>query len=318
MSEPSRNRACPCGSGKKYKLCCAQRDHVSPSPAAGFQQIKTVTMPKRDEDMLIVAMPTRGTVSVETHLALSANMDGLARCNLSVPRKPVVEARNELAAWIRKVAKERPWGWVPRETYVLWVDDDAWWAPTCVKTALSALRDLPAIDLLAGWFGGRNEYCHAFAYRRVGDGESYPRPGKDCSPGEIVEVARIGFHFVLHRASLLERVGDDPFTIPEGSGANISEDFAFCDRVRAAGGRIGVATAIPIAHVDPKDGAAYFVGMPATEIRGNAVVRTTAEHRTLAGDVKLPDSRTYGLTEMERITAEGEAKDPKRAAGGTA
>jgi hypothetical protein len=49
--------------------------------------------------------------------------------------------------------------------------------------------------------------------------------------GELATVSYCGFHFILHRLALLDRVGPDPFNEQGG----MAEDWAFCDRVRSAG-----------------------------------------------------------------------------------
>lgn len=36
MSQPSRNRPCPCGSGRKYKKCCLPPQEQSPEIAPGL------------------------------------------------------------------------------------------------------------------------------------------------------------------------------------------------------------------------------------------------------------------------------------------
>ncbi|WP_373280656.1 SEC-C metal-binding domain-containing protein, partial [Methylomonas koyamae] len=37
LAKPGRNEACPCGSGRKYKHCCA--DRAAPAGAPGLQQL---------------------------------------------------------------------------------------------------------------------------------------------------------------------------------------------------------------------------------------------------------------------------------------
>jgi hypothetical protein len=86
--------------------------------------------------------------------------------------------------------------------------------------------------------------------------------------GEIVDVELVDLHFILHRASLLRRLGPAPFGAPNGT---VSDSAAFCGRARAAGGRIGVATGIPIFHVDERNGAAYSPGIAACVIDGNTI-----------------------------------------------
>ena len=73
---------------------------------------------------LVVCMPTRGAVSIETMLCLREHLDGYPHKLLTVFRKPVVEARNQLVKETREL-DANPLDFDPR--YVLWVDGDAWW-----------------------------------------------------------------------------------------------------------------------------------------------------------------------------------------------
>ena len=50
VPKPERNAPCPCGSGKKYKQCCAPREGISPFPSDGFTVLSYVleTVPVAD------------------------------------------------------------------------------------------------------------------------------------------------------------------------------------------------------------------------------------------------------------------------------
>ncbi|MCF8199131.1 MAG: SEC-C domain-containing protein [Sulfuritalea sp.] len=50
LPKPERNAPCPCGSGKKYKQCCAPREGISPFPSDGFTVLSYVleTVPVAD------------------------------------------------------------------------------------------------------------------------------------------------------------------------------------------------------------------------------------------------------------------------------
>ncbi len=260
-----RNLPCPCGSGVKYKRCCGRSAPVVPiAPRRSIQG-----------PAIMCLMPTRGAIAVETVQSLSRT-DRLTIVLQTVARKPVDIARNELANLARTAAKSAPFtpsgGW-----FILWIDDDSWWRAGTLTQAIQSLYDHPEIDLLAGWFSPRAaNSCPAV--RRI-DG-SWPRPGVNCQPGDIVEVERIGFHFALHRASLLDDLPSDPFVLDTVDEA---EDFAFCRRARAAGKRIWVHTGLPVAHV-ADDGSAYLPGEPAFRILGAELLK---------GD--QPESRSYGV-----------------------
>lgn len=282
-------------------MCCLAKDQAQRKPHIG-------------EDAVIVCMPTRGQICYETHLALHMNMGDVKHTIAMLGRKPVVEARNTLARWALDLAKKNPFPFIPRQWFVLWADDDSWWQPGSVEETVRALNAFPQIDAIFGKFSGRIPYGHPFAYRNSYDGGSYPREGIDCAFGDLVPIARAGFHWVLMRLSLLERVGDNPFDIPEGS--ELPEDFAFCDRAIAAGATLTVGMGAPIFHVDPRDGTVYLPGMPAMIMKGNGVAPITYEHQSPDGTVKNLEQREYGKEiepMMERMKRDAVAAAPMSA-----
>lgn len=293
-----RNTPCHCGSGRKYKVC-----HLPQEQASDITSRK----PKSDEPGVIVCMPTRGTINFETHMALARNLRGPYKTAfVMAARKLIVEARNELARSALHLSKNNPFEVEPREWFALWIDDDAWWTPDTVGTMLDAMRNIPSLDALFGWFSARVPYSNPMAYRSSEDANSSPRPGLDCVPGEIVEVQRAGFHFVLMRTSLLERVGETPFDLTEDA---MSEDFAFCKRAVAVGAKLGVGTGFPILHVDPSDGVAYQPGMPPLLMADDGSIQAIeAKHVTPAGVIKEPEARTYGAEFDEKMAARESTK----------
>lgn len=227
-------------------------------------------------------------------MALSSHKDDSTVILANVARKPVTEARNSLAATALQAAKDDLLPFVPRELIVLWVDDDAFWTPGTFTQLDNIFRAYQQVDIVAGYFGTRAPFGPPVAFRDKDNGESYPRLNVDCRPGDLVEVERVGFHFVAHRVSVLEKVGLNPFTIPVDAEKNVSEDFAFCDRARAAGCRIVCATGLHIAHIDPRDGAAYIPGAPTLRVDNNRLVTATLEHLGTDGQVKTGEKRSYG------------------------
>jgi hypothetical protein len=279
-SEIGRNALCPCGSGAKYKKCCLAKDEAARKPQTG-------------EDALIVLMPSRGQITYETFLALQNNLADVKHCLITIGRRKVVEARNLLAKQAIYVASSGQFPFTPREWFVLFTDDDAWWQPNTVSRILPAFRDAPDIDAIFSSYSVRAPFTHQVGYRDRNDPESVVTPGINCKHGALVPIQRGGFHWVLMRLSLLERIGEDPFNIPEGQ--EIAEDFAFCDRACAIGAKLVVATGCPIVHVDASDGSAYLPGMPAMMMDENSVRGIGAERHVAAdGRIKEPDIRDYG------------------------
>ena len=129
---------------------------------------------------------------------------------------------------------------------------------------MHALETNPTIDMLAGLFGPRAANRGATAFRDINDKSSYLVEDVNFTRGDIVDVALVGLHFILHRVSLLRRLGPAPFGAPNDM---VSDNAAFCGRIRGA----GVATGIPIFHVDERNGAAYSPGVGACVIDGNTI-----------------------------------------------
>ncbi len=288
MTELSRNAPCHCGSENKYKVCCLTKDEANRKRHTG-------------EDAVLVCMPTRGQICFETQIALTQNLGDVKHAVCIVGRKPVIEARNILAEQALRITELKPFPFEPREIFILWVDDDAWWQAGSVSTAIKAMHDMPSLDMLVGKFCARQPYANPVAYRKTDDINSFPREGVDCKFGEVVPIETAGFHWVLMRLSLLKRVGPNPFTPNEEHG----EDHAFCKRVREVGGKMGFASGFPIFHVDPTDGSAYIPGSPAMMMDANGVRMLSLEHATPTGAIKQAEVRSYGLGSVEKSFNEG-------------
>lgn len=295
MTAISRNAPCPCGSGRKYKVCHLPEDEAQRKPHTG-------------EDGLVVCIPTRGAVSVETLLSLEYNMGGIKHAIIRVARKPVAEARSILAKTALECIASNPFPFTPRETFILWVDDDAWLPPGLVPQMVQAMNDprLAKLDALFAWFCARAPYAKPVAYRNLADSESFPKVGLDCKNGDVVPIEMAGFHTVIMRRRLLERIGPDPFT-PSPDG-NEGEDGAFCRRAKAIGALMAVGTALPSVHVDPRDGTCYMPGMPPGMMDGNSMRSLNTEHLSGSGAVKTREIRGYGLDAVESAVAKADAE----------
>lgn len=249
---------------------------------------------------LIVLMPTRGTISLETHEALTFNMDGVANIRATVSRKPVDQARNELAANALKIATDDPLK-IGQENYVcLWVDDDAWWPPGTVTQMLLLLAANPHIDVLAGCFSVRAPF-QTCVPTRVDKSQAETTTIERVAHGTLLDINRIGFHFVMHPVSLLRRLPERPFDITAGDS---TEDWEFSARASEIGARMAVATGCMVAHIDVKSGEAFLPCTRAGRIIGNRFVpnndpRTDEE---MMKEIGVPERRHYGEAIDEAIT----------------
>jgi hypothetical protein len=217
---------------------------------------------------VVVLMPTRGSVTAETLVALVNNTEGYELVLRTENRQPVDVARNRLAATALAVAADRALFDEGDDPFVFWIDSDAFFLPGTLTMLIRELQQGP-YDLLAPLSGARVAGSSVQALRDVYDRSSSPAPGVDCERGEIVPVAMSTTHFLAHRASLLARVGPEPFGT--GDAGDETEDFFFCRRVREAGGRIAVHTGVPVFHVDERNGAAYLPQFEPIAIVGSGI-----------------------------------------------
>jgi hypothetical protein len=233
----------------------------------------------------IVVMPTRGVVVAELLQALVNNAEGHRLILRMVNRETVDVARNRLAAEAIAAADDPALFAPGTDPYVFWIDSDAFFVRGTLTLMMRTLERHPSIDVLAALFGPRVAKSGAAAFRSLSDRHSVLIPGVNCKRGEVVDVEQVGFHFTLHRVSLLRALGPNPFGEPS---ENTSDDAAFCWRIHAGKGRMAVATGIPVFHVDERNGAAYTPGVDAAVIDGDTIDAT-----------RLPDelpfeSRAYG------------------------
>jgi hypothetical protein len=309
----SRNALCPCGTGRKYKLCCGAQAKSIAAAGSGPR--------------LIVLQPTRGSISIETHQALTSHMDGIQTIVAHVARKPVDIARNELARIAGDIVAQHP-----EADTVLWIDDDAWWAPGTITAMLRKLSTLGENDILSAWCCTREAYAPAVAFEQEPTNAAMMRTHAklvEAQFGDLVDVDALGAHFLMHRSSLLAKLGPSPFSVIElGGEVKTSEDIAFCLRVKAIGGRcyISVASETSALHVDVRTGLAYTpYGPPLRILGGSTVIHATPED--LEGMVGVPgmevleksDSamivadkpspRSYGVTVDDAIRRSGDGRE---------
>jgi hypothetical protein len=234
---------------------------------------------------LIALVPTRGVVAAELVQALVNNAEGHRLILRTVNRETVDVARNRLAAEAIAAADDPELFAPGTDPYVFWIDSDAFFVRGTLTLMLRTLEAHPSIDVLAALFGPRGAKRGAAAFRKLSDPDSLLFPGVNCERGEVVDVEQVGFHFTLHRVSLLRALGPNPFGEP---GENTSDDAAFCWRIQAGKGRVAVATGIPVFHVDERTGAAYTPGVDVVGIDGDAIDETRVPD-------ELPfEARAYG------------------------
>jgi hypothetical protein len=234
---------------------------------------------------VIVLVPTRGTICAELSRALINNTPGFELILRTRDRLAVDVARNALAADAIAAADDAELFPAGSDPYVFWIDSDAFFLKGTMTLMVRTIERHPDIDVLAGLFGPRASERGATAFRTAGDRSSFLMPEVNFTRGDLVDVDLVGLHFLLHRVSLLRGLGADPFGL---ANSPASDDAAFCGRIRHGGGRITVATAVPIFHVDERNGTAYSPGIGACAIEGDAI------STTILGKELPPEERNYG------------------------
>jgi hypothetical protein len=150
---------------------------------------------------LVIAMPTRGTVSVETMLCLREHLDGYPN-KLTAIRKPVVEARNQLAKEVREL-DANSLDFDPR--YILWADDDCWFPPGHVDKAVGILEANPDVSMVVGAYCGRIAYLPPLAI--VTDGKDAPGTRGLCPRGRRRNSFRLGLEAALTAVTVARHRG---------------------------------------------------------------------------------------------------------------
>lgn len=226
--------------------------------------------------LLLVLMPTRGAMTIETHLALTANMDGLAYVFCHVARKSASEARNELAQIA--LARLRQCDENAAGQFALWVDSDSWWPKGTILRMIQQMTMDRRFEIVFGYHSERRPHAYPQAVRI--DSSRFEPPVSPCG---LEEVGNAGFHFALMRGDVLESIDSNPF---DRIGIN-SEDTSFCVRARHQGIRLAMDFSSPVAHIDDF-GYAY---LPYTE-----PLRVQNDRLVSAGVVDVPYvERTYEL-----------------------
>lgn len=227
---------------------------------------------------LIALCPSRGSISAATYFsALDDGFAGRPCIFRMVVGKPVDEARNELAEIALQIIRG-PLPWEVDEVLVHWHDDDATWSTAVMDRALQYMGDDRRIDLLAGNFCQRRPFAPS-------EGDASAASGHE----NLVPISSAGFHWVLMRACVLERVGPAPFT----PLYMMAEDISFFKRACDAGVAMYMARDLPVGHVDSERGVMYLPNRPALSLNGEALDVPTQSHQ---------QRRSYGAATDEQIT----------------
>lgn len=104
-------------------------------------------------------------------------------------------------------------------------------------------------DLVAPLFMRRSEPYDILAMRSLGNGNYKTISVAEARSKQLVEVDAVGFGCVLLKTALLKDMKFPYFHWETVKGAHLPEDLNFCRKVKRAGGRIFVDTAIHLDHI---------------------------------------------------------------------
>lgn len=258
---------------------------------------------------LIMLMPTRGVVAIETMLCLRYHLDGHPSKLLTVFRKDVVTARNELAKAAREIDAER----LPFDPkYCFLTDDDLWWPAGHISRCVDILEANPDVDMVGGIYSLREVGVlpclytfdpatpDAFSMIEYKNGgldlpRVIPRAcgSSDEAEGELTTLAFAEPGWCVVRRELFERLGPKPFDrIPfaefgmDSGREFLSDAESFCVRSNRAGAKIVTERRLIVGHVDIDNGYMYLPYI-APRIASGLLVPTqaapTLENGTLRG-----------------------------------
>lgn len=183
-----------------------------------------------------------GTVELLRQCGAQVNFAELPYCS------DIALARNKIAGMFLRSGA----------THLLSIDDDMGWKPQDVARLFSYKRDFVAVA------GPRKVFPPSFAVQNT-SASGHAMPLRQESVTGLFEASHIGMAFALVTREAFERVvnanSDLAFHGNDGSVEHgifnpmvvnrryMSEDFAFCERYRAVGGKIYVDPHISLQHV---------------------------------------------------------------------
>ena len=267
-----RNQACPCGSGTKYKHCCGATVSVPGSEMGPGSTDKYGRVVKeRDKEYLHIVMPTRGSVCLETMLAIGAvgwGASDYARLGVSratftaMPRLPVAKARENLADAVIRGMEVQP----DVKHWVLWVDDDSMPTFNDMVCLLAEIRRNEDIGIMSCYYAPKGSRNHPGWVPAFGTNENFLlTPGVDYSPTDIVEVPWVGLHCAVMRGEILPKLERPRFPCDPVTG--VGEDVGFSHRIIDAGYKCAVHCGVPVAHIDALTGESFVPDTGSRRIR---------------------------------------------------
>jgi GT2 family glycosyltransferase len=279
MEKQSRNQLCACGSKLKYKQCCGATIFV-PGTENGPGASRYGGSGASDTGQFLhILMPTRGSVTIETTVAIAAvgwSTEDFARIGLSratflyMPRMGVAEARERLADAAIRGMEATP----SAKHYLLWVDDDAAFTPNDIIGLVNELRRNPQLGIISCYYCPKTKGHPGFVpkFPRIPGGHesALMTPGVDFEPHHIIEVPWVGLHCAVMRGELLRKMKSPRFPFDQATGCG--EDVGFSHRIRELGYKCAVHAGIMVPHVDAETGEKFVPDIGSTFLNTSMTV----------------------------------------------
>jgi hypothetical protein len=248
QEQAGRNRLCPCGSTKKYKLCCEERDRGAAALPPGDTSAS-----------LAILVPIRDTLTVPTRYALTHHLGMPARILYEVGL-PVDIARNRLARRARETEGI---------SHILWCDADAFWTRQSMDALRSAAASAAPMDIVGALHSSRGPNLPPNASWSLQRYSATHLQLEEYTELDVLEVGFVGSHLWWHSRVLLDALGEDPWTVADGDA---SEDFAFCRRVTELCGTVYLAARCEALHFDADVGYAFLPHRDAVRITSDGAI----------------------------------------------
>jgi hypothetical protein len=215
--------------------------------------------------VLHICMPSRGAISVPTHVFLGnfnvfASRAAFGEVHQHIPcSMSVIDARNACLRAVEDFLEQEP----HKDHWILWMDDDMdphINAIAVLKQAICATEKMKengqahnAIGVISGNCCRKEEFDNGLIFSTKHKDQMFPMV--DFTPGDIVEVEWCGLGFTLHRAELIKQLEKPYFT---GNDGGAREDHDFVEKLRAIGAIPYVHTGLPIGHFCIRKQKAFF------------------------------------------------------------
>lgn len=229
-----------------------------------FDRVEVLPGSTYRDNSMVVVIPTRGSI----HYRVVNAWNGLLwpmnqrRANIFAAGDEVGKAYDNMIATVLQNPELAAW------PYLLTLEDDNLPPPDAVIRLLESI-EAGKFDAVSGLYFTKGDYNMPMAY---GDPDEYRSTGVlDFRPrdvreilrrGQVMEVNGIAMGCALWRMDLFREFPRPWFVtvsdvIPERGAVSMTQDLAFCERMKRAGKRLAVDARVHVGHLDVRTGIVY-------------------------------------------------------------